>query len=145
MIYKHLTDTSPYGGSTIAMDSFGGAASRKGLLEETSDAHRDSILKMQFITNWPDPAEDAQRIAHIDNFWTELFTVSSKESKQKGTPAFNDHTEGCYINYPDASLTKYDYWPQIYWGKGDLYPFLQRVKKKYDPNNVFHHAMSVKA
>src|SRR6185312_8725100 len=98
VMFKHLTDSSPYGGSTIAMDSFGGAASGKHLLEETSDAHRDSILKMQYITNWPDPNEDAQRIAHIDNFWTELFTVSSKDPKHAGTPAFNDHTEGCYIN-----------------------------------------------
>ncbi len=144
VFYKHLTDPSPYGGATIAMDSFGGAASRKGLAEETSDVHRDSILKMQFITGWSDPAEDAQRIAHIDNFYTDLFAASSTDSKHKGTPWFNDHTEGTYINYPDASLTKYDYWPQLYWGKGDLYPFLQRVKKKYDPSNIFHHALSVR-
>ncbi len=145
VFYKHLTDPSPYGGSTIAMDSFGGAASRKGLAEETSDAHRDSILKMQFITTWQDKAEDEQRVAHIDNFYTNLFSASAKDSKYKGTPAFNDHTQGCYINYPDASLRKYDYWQQLYWGNGDLYPFLQRVKKKYDPQNIFHHSLSVKA
>ena len=145
VFFSHLTSSSPYGGGTIAMDSFGGAASKPGIAEETSDAHRSSILKMQFITGWTDPAEDAQRIAHIDNFYTDLFAASSKDSKHKGTPAFNDHTEGTYISYPDASLTKYDYWPQLYWGNGNLYPFLQRVKKKYDPNNIFHHSMSVRS
>jgi hypothetical protein len=125
------------------MDSFGGAASKKGLLEETSDAHRDSIIKMQFITGWSDPAEDAQRIASIDSFYDDLWSASS-DGKHKGAPAFNDHTQGCYINYPDASMLKHDYWTQLYWGNGDLYPFLQRVKKKYDPSNVFHHAMSVR-
>ncbi len=145
MFYAHLTDTSPYGGATIAMDSFGGAASKKEMLEQTSDAHRDSILKMQFITSWSDTAEDAQRVNHLDTFFTNLFAASNKDANRKGTPSFNDHTQGCYINYPDASLRKYDFWPELYWGKGDLYPFLKRTKKKYDPNNVFHHSLSVKA
>ena len=141
---SHLTSSSPYGGATIAIGSFGGATSKKEMLHETSDCHRDALMKLQFITGWSDAAEDAQRIAHIDNFYTDLFSVSSKDAKHKGTPYPNDHTDGCYINYADASLTKYDFWPQLYWGNGNLYPFLQRVKKKYDPNNVFHHAMSVR-
>ncbi|CCF95888.1 MULTISPECIES: FAD-binding protein [Ralstonia solanacearum species complex] len=38
----------------------------------------------------------------------------------------------------------YPFWPQLYYGNGDLYAFLQRVKRRYDPNNIFHHAMSVR-
>ena len=41
-------------------------------------------------------------------------------------------------------MTRYSHWPQLFWGDGQLYPFLQQVKKKYDPNNVFHHALSVR-
>jgi len=144
VFYKHLTDTSKYGGTGIAMDSFGGAASKPGMLEETSDAHRSSIIKMQFTTTWADPAEDSERLAHIDRFYTALFSASS-DGRHPGTPAFSDRTEGCYIGYPDVDMTRYPYWPQLIWGDGKLYPFLQRVKKKYDPNNVFHHAMSVRA
>ncbi len=144
VFYKHLTDTSKYGGTSIAMDSFGGAASKPGMLEETSDAHRSSIIKMQFTTSWTDLAEDKERLDHIDRFYTNLFSASS-DGKHPGTPAFSDRTEGCYIGYPDADLTHYSYWPQLIWGDGKLYPFLQRVKKKYDPNNVFHHSMSVRA
>ncbi len=143
-IFKHLTSTDPYGGATIAMDSFGGAASKPELLEETSDAHRSSIIKMQFITGWSDAAEDKQRMDSMDRFYTELWSASS-DGKHVGTPAFNDRTEGCFINYPDQDMLRYPYWTQLYWGNGKLYPFLQHVKKKYDPNNVFHHAMSVPA
>jgi FAD/FMN-containing dehydrogenase len=41
-------------------------------------------------------------------------------------------------------MLAYPYWPQLYYGAGDLYPFLQEVKRKYDPNNIFHHAMSIR-
>ena len=143
VFFKHLTESNTYGGTTIAMDSFGGAASKPGLLEETSDAHRSSIIKMQFTTNWTDPAEDQERLDHIDRFYTNLFSASS-DGRHPGTPAFNDRTEGCYISYPDTDMTRYSYWPQLYWGDRKLYPFLQHVKKKYDPNNVFHHGLSVR-
>lgn len=144
VMFNHLNTPDPYGGATIAMDSFGGAASKPGLLEETSDAHRSSIIKMQFITGWTDAAEDKQRMDSIDKFYTALWSASS-DGKHVGTPAFNDRTEGCFINYPDQDMLRYPYWTQLYWGNGKLYPFLQHVKKKYDPNNVFHHAMSVRA
>jgi FAD/FMN-containing dehydrogenase len=41
-------------------------------------------------------------------------------------------------------MLAYAFWPQIYYGTGDLYPFLQQVKRRYDPNNIFHHKMSVR-
>jgi len=144
VIFAHLTDSDPMGGSSIALDSFGGAASRPHLLEETSDAHRDSILKLQFNLSWTDPAEDQARMDHMNNFYKQLFTVSA-DAKHPGTPYFNDRTQGCYINYCDKDMLQYSYWPELYWGPGKLYPFLQHVKKKYDPNNIFHHAMSVRA
>jgi FAD/FMN-containing dehydrogenase len=40
-------------------------------------------------------------------------------------------------------MLDYAWWPQLYYGPN--YEFLQQVKKKYDPNNVFHHAMSIRA
>ncbi len=143
VFFKHLTDTSKFGGTGFAMDSFGGAASKPGLIEETSDAHRSSIIKMQFSTRWSDPAQDKERMTHIDRFYTNLFSASS-DGKHPGTPAFNDRTQGCYIGYPDEAVLRYPYWAQLYWGDGNLYPYLQRVKKKYDPHNVFHHALSVR-
>ncbi len=145
VLLKYMTDGNKYGqGVSVAMDSFGGAASKPHLLEETSDAHRSSIMKMQFITGWADDADGPGRREWFDRFYTDLWSASS-DGKHKGTPAFSDRHEGCYINYPDSDMLKYDYWPQLYWGNGKLYPFLQNVKKKYDPHNVFHHSMSVRA
>jgi FAD/FMN-containing dehydrogenase len=59
--------------------------------------------------------------------------------------SYGEHYDGCYINYPDADMLAHDFWPQLYYGEKGLYPFLQNVKRTYDPNNVFHHAMSVRA
>jgi len=141
---KYMTDGNKYAaGVSVAMNCYGGAACNPARLEDTAHAQRDSIIKMQFITGWRDQADDKPRMEWLDKFYTELFTVSS-DGKHPGTPYFSDRNQGCYINYPDKDMTRYSYWPQLYWGNGDLYPFLQRVKKKYDANNVFHHAMSVR-
>ena len=48
------------------------------------------------------------------------------------------------MNYPDCDMLRYAFWPQLYFGRGDLYGFLRGVKAKYDPNNIFHNAMSVR-
>ena len=42
-------------------------------------------------------------------------------------------------------MTRYDFWPELYYGNAGLYPLLQRVKKKYDPSNIFHNSMAVRA
>ena len=72
----------------------------------------------------------------------------SADPKYKGTPYPNDHYEGCYCNYPDKDMLAYSFWPELYFGSSNspesLYPFLQEVKRKYDPNNIFHHAMSIR-
>jgi FAD/FMN-containing dehydrogenase len=147
VIYKHLNRTIPntsLQGCTVLCDSFGGAVNKKKLLEETSVAQRSSILKCQFIASWGEPAQDAGHIQWIRDFFTELYAKTPAGPKYSGTPFWSDLHEGCYINYPDVDMLQYDFWPQLYWGTGDLYPFLQSVKKKYDPNNIFHHAMSVR-
>jgi FAD/FMN-containing dehydrogenase len=58
---------------------------------------------------------------------------------------FGPRYEGCYMNYADADMLRYGFWPQLFFGAGDLYPFLQKVKQRYDPNNIFHSSMSVRA
>ena len=147
IIYKHLNRTIPgvdLKGCTVLADSFGGAVNRKQMLEETSLPQRNSVLKCQFIATWAEPSQDAGIIQWTRDFFTELYGKSTAGAKYNGTPFWSDQYEGCYINYPDVDMLRYDYWPQLYYGTGDLYPFLQSAKKKYDPNNIFHHAMSVR-
>jgi hypothetical protein len=130
--------------ATVLIDSFGGEANKAGMLEETSTAQRASVMKMQFIVSWSELKDEAGNLKWIDDFYTELYSGADADPKHRGTPYPGDRYEGCYINYPDVDMLRYDYWPQLYYGGNGLYPFLQSVKRRYDPNNIFHHAMSIR-
>jgi FAD/FMN-containing dehydrogenase len=41
-------------------------------------------------------------------------------------------------------MLAYPSWPELYYGEAGLVPALKGVKKRYDPNNIFHHAMSLR-
>ena len=145
--YKHLNrkiDGIDLSGTTVLADSFGGAVNRQQMLDETSCPQRASVMKLQFIATWTDPAQDEGQIRWMRDFYTELYSASEKGKKYAGTPFWSDQYEGCYINYPDAEMLQYPFWPQLYYGTGELYPFLQSVKHHYDPNNIFHHSMSIR-
>jgi FAD/FMN-containing dehydrogenase len=129
--------------SVVAVDSYGGAVNRPGLAEETAIAQRASIMKLQWQSYWTDPAMDSQHLRELDAFYTQLYSGKHVDADHQGTP-WGDAYEGCYMNYPDADMLRYAYWPELYYGQSGLYPFLQRVKQTYDPNNVFHHAMSIR-
>jgi len=146
-IYKHLTRTIPgvdLRGSVMAVDSYGGAVNAKGTAELTSVWQRSSIMKVQFQQYWDRPEEDAGRLQWMREFYTDLYS-QHVDPRYAGTPYPNEYYEGCYINYPDSDMLAYAFWPQVYYGTQDLYPFLQQVKRRYDPNNIFHHKMSIRA
>ncbi len=146
LIYKHLNREIPgvEVGGILAVDSYGGAINRPELAGETSIPQRASILKLQFQAYWQKPSEDATQLQWMRDFYTDLYSGPDVDAPYKGTPYHNQQYEGCYINYPDADMLAYPFWPQLYYGEQGLYPFLQDVKRRYDPNNVFHHAMSVR-
>jgi FAD/FMN-containing dehydrogenase len=146
-IYKHLNRTVAnidLRGAVLSVDSYGGAANAKGLAEATSSWQRSSIMKTQFQHYWVNPAEDAARLQWTREFFSDLYSQHG-EARYAGTPYPSERYEGCYINYPDSDMLAYDFWPQLYYGDKGLYPILQKVKQRYDPNNIFHHAMSIRA
>jgi FAD/FMN-containing dehydrogenase len=65
-----------------------------------------------------------------------------------GVPVPNERSEGALINHPDADLADPAWntsgvpWHAMYYQ--DNYARLQRVKAKWDPRNVFHHALSIR-
>jgi hypothetical protein len=147
-IYKHLTRTVPgvdLKGSILAVDSYGGATNRAQLVNETSIAQRSSIMKLQYQSYWKKAEDDAGRLRWMSEFYNDVYSGPNVDSKFQTTPYPGEFYEGCYINYPDRDMLAHSFWPQLYYGTGDLYPFLQSVKRKYDPNNIFHHAMSIRA
>jgi FAD/FMN-containing dehydrogenase len=145
-IFKHLTRTVPgvdLRGSVMAVDSYGGAVNKQELATTTSVWQRSSIMKVQFQQYWDEADEDAGRMQWMRDFYTDLYS-QQVEARYAGTPYPNEYYEGCYINYPDSDMLAYAFWPQVYYGTGDLYPFLQQVKRRYDANNIFHHKMSIR-
>lgn len=146
-MYKHMTREVPgvdLRGFFLAIDSYGGAVNRSWLAEETSSWQRSSIMKLQFQSYWQNPEDDAGRLKWLKDFYGDLYTNSKVDPRYASTPYPGQHYEGCYINYPDSDMLAYSFWPQLYYGDQGLYEFLQGVKRRYDPNNVFHHAMSVR-
>jgi FAD/FMN-containing dehydrogenase len=144
-IYKQLTrDVGAPVGGIIAVDSYGGATNKPALANETAIPQRASVMKLQYQQYWSNPAEDAARLKYFDEMYTDIYS-QNVDKEHAGTPWHNEYYEGCYINYPDADMLRYPFWTELYYGTGDHYKFLQSVKKKYDPNNIFHHSMTVRA
>jgi hypothetical protein len=145
--YKHLTRTVPgvdLSRSTVSVDSYGGATNRSALIEETSIPQRGSVMKLQFLTYWNSEQDDAGHTEWIKEFFSDLYSGPDAHPDFKETPYWNDHYEGCYINYPDKDMLAYPFWPRLFYGDRGLYAMLQEVKRRYDPNNIFHHAMSIR-
>jgi hypothetical protein len=146
-LYKHLTLIMPgvdLSRSTVSADSYGGATNKKNLVDTTSIPQRASVMKLQFLTYWMRPEEDAAHLQWIRELFSELYSGPDADPKHKETPYWNDRYEGCYINYPDQDMLAYPFWQELYYGEGGLVPALKQVKQRYDPNNIFHHAMSVR-
>ena len=101
-------------------------------------------MKLQYQSYWNNAADDAGRLQWMRDFYTDLYSGENVPARFAGTPYPGKHYEGCYINYPDKDMLQYPFWTDLYYGNGDLYPFLQDVKQRYDPHNVFHHAMSIR-
>ncbi len=144
-MYKHLqrrisgTDLT---GAVIEIDSYGGAINRKELIKSTAVCQRSSVIKMQPMAFWRDTEKDGVYSQWLRDFYTDFFSGPDADSQHSGYPYPNDRHDGCYINYPDKDMLAFKDWPKLYYG--DLYPFLQDVKRRYDPNNIFHHAMSIR-
>ncbi|NLU70744.1 BBE domain-containing protein [Streptomyces sp. HNM0574] len=131
----------------IQIDSYGAAVNRAEFTGmRTAVQQRDSIMKMQYQVYWPVDEEEKEHLDWIRETYTATFAATH------GVPAVSTgqeprNTDGCYINYPDADLpdgrpdSLADGWPTLYYK--DAYPALRRVKRHWDPRNVFRHQQSV--
>jgi hypothetical protein len=144
-IYKILTSPNiDSHGAVLSIDSYGGAVNNPERIEDTAIAQRASVMKLQWQCYWRNKDEDAGRLKFVDDYYTAVYTGSHVPPENQGTP-FGPRYEGCYMNYADVDMLRYDYWPQLFYGTGDLYSFLRKVKRRYDPNNIFHSSMSVRS
>ncbi|MGM9469735.1 FAD-binding protein [Streptomyces murinus] len=142
VLYRNLSDPTYTGHGGAILFSYGAQVTTVAP-DATALAQRDSMLKANFLTYWTDPAEDDRHVAWLRALYRDFYASTG------GVPLPDGDADGSYINYPDPDLTDPRWntsgvpWQTLYW-KGN-YPRLQAVKKKWDPRNVFHHALSVTA
>src|SRR5437016_4083330 len=116
LISQFASCPSPMSG--LLLEHIHGAATRVGI-SETAFPHRREGYNFLVVSEWLDPAENAQNIA-----W-------ARESYDVMRPCF---TPGRYVNYlgdddgEDAVAAAY----------GPNYQRLRTLKAKYDPTNLFH-------
>ncbi|MFI9389012.1 FAD-binding protein [Kutzneria sp. NPDC052558] len=141
-IYRRLNDDYTNPGTLLFLSGFGGKINSVAA-SATATAQRSSILKVHYANFWTDPAEDARHIDWLRTTYQQIFAASG------GVPAPDVVNDGAFINYADADLadpvwnTSSLAWHDLYY-KGN-YPALQSVKRRWDPLNIFHHALSVTA
>ncbi|MGW0561611.1 FAD-binding oxidoreductase [Streptomyces sp. NPDC003016] len=167
-IHHHLTNEYNNPTALLQVDSYGGKIN-KTAPDATAVPQRSSVLKLQYQTYWSwntdankdgvhdykdaevDPEIAAPHLKWIRDFYRAVYKNTG------GVPAVADpqrpetktvNTDGCYISYPDVDLsdtteqnTSGQAWSQLYYK--DNYERLQRVKKRWDPHNIFHHAQSI--
>jgi aclacinomycin oxidase len=139
--WKYLTANVPIGGG-LGMATYGGKVNTVSP-EATASAQRDCILDVACNTGWINSEGEAPSLNWVRNFYKDLFPGSG------GVPVPNEQTDGCMINHPDTDLADPAWnqsgvpWYTLYYKEN--YPRLQQVKSKWDPLNIFYHALSIQA
>ncbi|WUH99404.1 FAD-binding protein [Spirillospora sp. NBC_00431] len=137
VLHHHLTRSDyDHPGGSLSLYTFGGQVNTVAA-DATAAPHRDTIMKMFFINGWEDPKDDAKHITWMRELYRDLFADTG------GVPR-----DGAFINYPDTDLADPAWnrgapWHTLYFR--DNYSRLQQIKAKYDPRDIFHHALSVRA
>lgn len=139
-VYRNLTNSAGGAGSGLLLVGYGGqvGAVAPGA---TAVAQRDVVMKAVYQTIWADEQDDAANLAWVREFYRDVYSGTG------GVPVPGEVSDGSYINYADADLAD-PRWntsgvsaQRLYYKVN--YPRLQRVKAKWDPGNVFRHALSV--
>jgi FAD/FMN-containing dehydrogenase len=140
--YDYLTRTDhDVMGGMLGLATYGGRVNSVAP-DATASAQRGSILDMACTTGWLDPAEEARNLAWVRAFYRDLFAESG------GVPVPGQAYDGAFINHPDTDLADPTFntsgvpWHTLYYQAN--YPRLQRVKARWDPRNVFRHALSIR-
>lgn len=141
-IHHHLTreDVDILGGS-VSLNSYGGRINTVAP-DATAVAQRDSILKLFYVTAWADPRDEERHLAWLREFYQDVYADTG------GVPAPGEVNDGAFINYPDADLADPTWntsgvpWHTLYYK--DNYARLQQVKQRWDPLNIFQHALSIR-
>jgi FAD/FMN-containing dehydrogenase len=141
VMYDHLTRPDVTVGGGIGFATYGGRVNTVPP-DATAAAQRAAVLDTSYSVGWMNAEDEARSLAWLREFYRDVFAETG------GVPVPNEQSEGALINHPDADLADPAWntsgvpWHAMYYK--DNYARLQRVKAKWDPRNVFHHALSVR-
>jgi hypothetical protein len=143
VVYDYLTRTDhDVMGGMFGLATYGGRVNTVAS-DATASAQRGSILDTACNAGWLEQQDEAKNLKWVRDFYRELFADTG------GVPVPGDAYDGALINHPDVDLadpklnTSGVPWSTIYYQKN--YARLQKVKARWDPRDVFHHALSVRA
>ncbi|HTV00051.1 MAG TPA: FAD-dependent oxidoreductase [Luteitalea sp.] len=140
--YDHLTTDDDVPGGMLGLATYGGRVNAVAP-DATASPHRSAIFDMACTTGWMEPADDGRNLAWVRAFYRDMFAATG------GAPIPGDAYDGALINHPDVDLADPAWnrsgvpWSAIYFH--DNYHRLQQVKVRWDPLDVFHHALSIRA
>ncbi|HEX6806865.1 MAG TPA: FAD-binding protein [Gemmatimonadaceae bacterium] len=141
--YAHLVrDDVDVMGGMLGLATYGGQVNTVAP-DATASAHRHAILDSACSVGWVDPRDEAASLSWVRSFYRDLFADTG------GVPVPGDAYDGALINHPDTDIADPEFntsgvpWSTVYFH--DNYPRLQRIKARWDPLNVFRHALSVRA
>ena len=142
VVYDYLTSTDhDVMGGMLGLATYGGQVNRVAP-DATAAPQRHAIFDSACTTGWVDPLEEERNLAWVRAFYRDLFAETG------GVPVPGEAYDGALINHPDTDLadpamnTSGVPWSTLYYQAN--YPRLQRVKSRYDPLNVFRHALSIR-
>jgi hypothetical protein len=140
--YDYLTSTDhDVMGGMLGLATYGGRINTVAP-DATACAQRGSILDLACTTGWLDPREEGKNLAWVRAFYRDLFAESG------GVPVPGEAYDGTFINHPDTDLadpalnTSGVPWHTLYYNAN--YPRLQQIKARWDPRDVFRHALSIR-
>lgn len=117
---QKVADTS---GVIWQVNTLGGAIQNQEFADASVFAHRDCSYMSEIQGYWEDSKREERVIHAVDEIQTLLANHGIKRH---------------YCNYPDRNFAD----PQhSYFGNLD---FLQKIKRKYDPSDLFHHPQGVR-
>lgn len=139
--FGHLCNEDTPGGM-IGLATYGGKVNDVAS-DDTASAQRKAILATACNCGWIDPAEKEKYLDWVRKCYADLHQQTG------GVPVPGEVTGGCVIAHPDKDMADPQWnrsgvpWYTFYYQ--DNYPRLQKVKARWDPLDIFHHSLSVKA
>jgi FAD/FMN-containing dehydrogenase len=109
--------------ASVELIALGGAIARVRD-EESAYGHRDALLDFLAISTWTDPADDEARMSAARAAWQQVARISDA---------------GVYVN--NLGLEGLERVRAAY--GADKFDRLARIKRRVDPDNVFHHNQNV--